>query len=406
MKTLYLCYFGIREPLVQTQVLPYLRELARAGLDVRLLTFEPDHRSWSRAQFDDMRSQLAAEGIGWFHLPYHKRPSLPATLFDILAGALRVASLIRRHNLDVIHARAHVPMAMALLARRLAPCRVVFDIRGLMADEYADAGIWTPGSLQFRSVKWLERVGMRSADQIVVLTKKLRDWIVAEGLASREKIEVIPCCVDFSRFDKVPAIKLEHGKPFEVVYAGSVTGLYLLDSMAEFFMKLKELQPNASLRVLTAARETAENVLTRSGLSKENFSVVTAKPEEVPVYLRQASIGLSFRKPTFSQIGASPTKIPEYLAAGIPVVCNHGVGDTDFISREGVGVVMRSFTPAAYGEAAKDILRLLQQDNIQERCLAVAHSYFDLKKVGQAGYLNVYNRLREARAVHEISLVP
>ena len=30
-KTLYICYFGLREPLVQTQVLPYLRELLREG---------------------------------------------------------------------------------------------------------------------------------------------------------------------------------------------------------------------------------------------------------------------------------------------------------------------------------------------------------------------------------------
>jgi len=33
MRTLYLCYFGLREPLVQTQVLPYLRQLSRSGCD-------------------------------------------------------------------------------------------------------------------------------------------------------------------------------------------------------------------------------------------------------------------------------------------------------------------------------------------------------------------------------------
>jgi carbamoyltransferase len=38
--TLYICYFGINEPLVQTQVLPYLRQLSAAGVRVNLLTFE------------------------------------------------------------------------------------------------------------------------------------------------------------------------------------------------------------------------------------------------------------------------------------------------------------------------------------------------------------------------------
>ena len=37
MRTLYICYFGLREPLVQTQVLPYLRELVRDGVGVYLL---------------------------------------------------------------------------------------------------------------------------------------------------------------------------------------------------------------------------------------------------------------------------------------------------------------------------------------------------------------------------------
>ena len=41
---LYICYFGLREPLVQTQVLPYLRELARGGVRMSLLTFEPDRK--------------------------------------------------------------------------------------------------------------------------------------------------------------------------------------------------------------------------------------------------------------------------------------------------------------------------------------------------------------------------
>ena len=39
-KTLYICYFGVREPLVQTQVIPYLRELKKDGYEISLLTFE------------------------------------------------------------------------------------------------------------------------------------------------------------------------------------------------------------------------------------------------------------------------------------------------------------------------------------------------------------------------------
>src|ERR1044071_2327258 len=107
--TLYICYFGLREPLVQTQVLPYLRELARGGVRVSLLTFEPDmRRAWGERARAEARAALASDGIGWDALPYHKRPSAPATLYDILAGAWGAARLARRKRLDVLHARAHV----------------------------------------------------------------------------------------------------------------------------------------------------------------------------------------------------------------------------------------------------------------------------------------------------------
>src|ERR1051326_4989771 len=111
MKTLYLCYFGVREPLVQTQVLPYLRAIAGSGIETHLLTFEPaGPRGCHRA--DDQRSlhaQLAAQGITWHRLRYHRRPSLPATLFDLAAGIARAAWLVRRYDIDVLHARSHVP---------------------------------------------------------------------------------------------------------------------------------------------------------------------------------------------------------------------------------------------------------------------------------------------------------
>src|SRR5947209_11438501 len=137
MRTLYICYFGLREPLVETQVLPYLRELSGRGVGVQLLTFEPDvRRRWPGRELEEERARLRAEGIEWFCLPYHKRPTVPATVYDILAGAWFAARLVRRARLDVLHARAHVPLAMALVARLFAPARLIFDIRGLMAEEY------------------------------------------------------------------------------------------------------------------------------------------------------------------------------------------------------------------------------------------------------------------------------
>jgi glycosyltransferase involved in cell wall biosynthesis len=398
--TLYLCYFGLREPLVQTQVLPYLRQLIGAGIEVSLLTFEADfRRKWSATELEEQRARLANEGIRWFHLPYHKRPSLPATTYDIFAGARMALSLMRRYRINVLHARAHVPMAMAMLARRFRDCQLVFDFRGLVADEYVDAGIWKENSLPFNAVKRVEVKGFRAADQIIVLTKRMRDWLIERGLAPADKIEAIPCCFDFSRLRTDNDLKKAEER-FEVVYAGSVTGLYMLEEMGQFFLKLRAARPDAFFRVLTVSpRPEAEARLKRVGLSEESFSVGSVPPSEVPEYLRRARLGLSFRKPTFSQMAASPTKIPEYLAAGLPVVCNSGIGDVDeILETENVGVLVKTFDDDSYAEAAARALELAGDPEVRARCGSVARRHFDLVNVGGAGYRNVYRRLGEQPA--------
>jgi glycosyltransferase involved in cell wall biosynthesis len=417
LRTLYLCYFGLREPLVQTQVLPYLRQLASANMEVYLLTFEPQlKKRWSAQELEAERAKLSQEGIRWFALPYHKRPSIPATFYDVLAGAWKAVRLVQRYKIDVLHARAHIAMAMALVAGRLTRCRLIFDIRGLVAEEYADAGVWAENSLPFRMVKLLERSGIRRADQLVVLTRRMRDWLVEQRLATADEIEVIPCCVDFSRFGAGEALtpqakelreeeerkELEERKGreerFVIAYAGSVTGLYLLEEMGRFFLAVRAQRPGAFFQIMTASEpRAASERLSRVGLRPDDFWIGKVAPSEVPLHLRRARLGLSFRKPAFSQIAASPTKIAEYLAAGLVVVCNSGVGDTDeIIEKERVGVIVDSFDVEAYADAARRALELVSEAGARARCTDVARRYFELVGVGGAGYGNVYARIRAA----------
>ncbi|MGZ8850058.1 MAG: glycosyltransferase, partial [Thermoanaerobaculia bacterium] len=105
-RALYLCYFGLREPLVQTQVLPYLRELVSGGTRMWLLTFEPELRQrWTHEEIERWRRRLRDDGIEWHMLPYHKGPSLPATLYDVVRGVIRATGIVRRERIDILHAR-------------------------------------------------------------------------------------------------------------------------------------------------------------------------------------------------------------------------------------------------------------------------------------------------------------
>jgi hypothetical protein len=135
--TLFISYNGLDDPLTHSQVVAYLRELAVSGIGIHLLTFEGKLTDEQRQQFQE---RLASSGITWHTLRYHKRPSLLATLYDIVLGTLKAWRICRKHNVQFIHARNHVPAAMALLLQRIGGYRWLFDMRGLMAEEYVDGG--------------------------------------------------------------------------------------------------------------------------------------------------------------------------------------------------------------------------------------------------------------------------
>lgn len=376
---------------MQTQVLPYLRQLAAGGVGVHLLTFEPG--PWTSEELASEREHLASDGITWTDRAYHKSPSAPATAYDVLVGAWTAITYARRFKIDVLHARSHIPLAMALLARMFVNVRVIFDIRGLLAEEYVDIGNWTEGSLPFRMIKRLERVGLKRADQLVVLTKRMEEWLVVQHGVAREKITVIPCCTDVARFD-LPHLSGSSDR-LEVVYAGTATGLYLIEEVAKFFKQVQLREPRAYLRVLTHSSESQVSAVLKSvGIDTDDFYVGPASPEEVPAYFRRASIGVSFRKSTMAQIAASPAKIPEYLAAGLAVVSNVGIGDMDhIITSNRVGHVVVDFSEEALGNAATEILRLLADADLRQRCQQVARQHFDMVTVGGQRYLQLYRHI-------------
>lgn len=408
--TLYVCYFGLTEPLVQTQVLPYLREIVKGGVGVSLLTFEPDFKQqWTTEQIENQKKTLAAENINWHCLAYHKRPSVPATAFDVLAGAWLIWRLLRREQIDIIHARVHIPMLMAALARKFSrrKPKIIFDIRGFFPEEYTDAGIWKEDSLIYHLTKRVERWLMKESDAFVILTEKAREILFPE---SKEKgvdqfnrpVEVIPCCIDAERFstakklnreDLRRELKLEDKRVF--IYVGSFGGWYLTDEIIGFLAAAHRRNAKVFSMILTQRDSgKVEDLLLRAGLQKTDFWVGSVAPQEVPRYLKAADAAISFIKTCYSKQASSPTKIAEYLASGLPVISNSGIGDLDeLINGEKVGVVLSESSRQSYDAALTKIESLLQDEDLPEQCQRVANKYFDLKSIGGERYRRLYRKL-------------
>jgi glycosyltransferase involved in cell wall biosynthesis len=279
--------------------------------------------------------------------------------------------------------------------------KLIFDIRGFLADEYVDSGNWRADGLPYRLTKRAERWLYRAADGFVVLTEKARAIVLSDGAAGRP-VEVIPCCVDQNRFAAASAsdrdaIREEMGLTGRtvLVYAGALGGYYLINETAELFAAAREDDPRAFALVLTQGSPAPmSSALAGLGFSPSDHRVIQVEPDDVPRYLRAADVALALVRPSFARQAMSPTKFAEYLAAGLPVIATSGIGDLDAHIEEGrVGVLLETLNPAAYSQALQAIKELRRDPGLAARCRAEAHKRYDLQSVGGERYRRLYDTL-------------
>jgi glycosyltransferase involved in cell wall biosynthesis len=407
-RVLFISYNGMLEPLGQTQVLPYLRELAKRGVKFTLLSFEKSRAftTEGRRQCEELKRELREQGIDWHWLRYHQRPSLPATVYDVLAGIRYAGRLVRQNRIELVHGRSYIPATIALALKRKFGIKMIFDVRGLMAEEYVDARHWPEGGLRYRVTKSAERRIFATTDGVVTLTERIwpiiKEW---DGLKGRDvHHEVIPCCVDLSlfRFNEEQRAKLrtelELNDRITFVYSGSLDGWYLTEEMADFFASVVSKQSNAHLLWLTrGSHDRVRQLMSARGIGEDHFSVRAVTPKEIPAYLAAGDVGISFIKRCLSKLASSPTKNAEYLACGLPIVINSGIGDSDALMNETeAAVLIEGFNESDFDFAWNMIRKVVSDPNIKTKARGAAEKVFDLKAVGVERYARLYEGVLSA----------
>jgi hypothetical protein len=134
-----------------------------------------------------------------------------------------------------------------------------------------------------------------------------------------------------------------------------------------------------------------EAEFTRRAVPAADYTITRSAPDQVGAYLAASDFAISFIAAFPSKIASSPTKLGEYLAAGLPVVCNPGVGDVDLIvERYEVGVTVAEFEEEHYRGAATKVLSLVANDAASERCRKAAHATTSLHETGVPRYHQLY----------------
>ena len=387
---LYISYDGMLEPLGQSQVITYLERLS-GHYAIQLVSFEKPADRDDAAKVAGVATRLQRAGIAWHPLTYHKIPTLPATLFDIAQGLALALWLAARHDVRIVHARSYIPALIGWVVKLLTGAKLLFDMRGLWADERTDGGIWPVGGGIYRAVKRLERTLLGGADHIVTLTHASKAVIAAFAYRIDAPIAVIPTCADLDRFTPGGG---PPPQPFTLGYLGSIGTWYLFDEVLACFAVLRARRPDARLLVVNRNEQPlVRRMVAEAGLPDDCLELTAADHAEVPAQIRRMSAGAAIIRPVFSKIASAPTKLAEYLGCGVPCLGNVGVGDMELmLEGEGAGVALREFTPAERTRAVDRLLAMADDPAAPARCRSVALKHFSVAE-GAEAYRAIYREL-------------
>lgn len=407
LSVLFITYDGLLDPLGGSQILPYLRSIACHPRLLHVVSFEKLERFSLGVQ--QLRGQLAADGIGWTPLLFTTRLGKLGKIWDLSRMYIACLRLQRQHCFGVIHCRSYQAMQVGALLNRLTGARTIFDMRGLWVNERVDGGLWVQDRLvnrvAFRSYKRIECSLLACASHVIALTERVVPELRRLSPKMTAPVTVIPCCADFDHFvlpaDAVrQAVRTALGiAPSALVlsYLGSLGTWYMLGEMLHLFAAAARQRSDVQLLLITRDwRQEHEVLLNTMGLQslRPRIHIRAASRDQVPDLLSASNIMLSFIKPAYSKMASSPTKLAEAFALGIPVISNKGVGDVDKITQEmNAGAVIDLNDAQAFDRLAGELDLICAKGGPGLR--ARARARFGLE-VAEQSYRNVYAELERS----------
>lgn len=393
------------DPLGQSQVIPYLQGLAKAGYNIFLLSCEKKQVfQQNKAVVDKM---LEGYNIKWVPLNYTKNPPVISTLLDILKLRKAAKKIHQENKLDMVHTRPGVPALVGLWMKKKMGIKFLNDIREFYADSRVEGGMWNTNNPVFKAVykffRSKEAEAVLKSDGIVCLTyaaeKIIKEW---EEYRKEIPLQVIPCSADLGLFDPGKMTEAEKSSlrselkiskdDLVISYLGSIGGWYLVDEMMEFCKMLTDKIPSARILFISPHRhEMIRMAAAAHWINPARIIIKNASRLEVPKLLSLSQYSVFFIKPCYSKQSSSPTKHGEIMAMGIPLITNSGVGDVEMIvNRYNAGVIIHQFNNREFSGAVEKIASGSSFDNNLIR--QGATEFYSLDKAIEK-YIAVYNKI-------------
>ncbi|PSW62345.1 hypothetical protein C0W54_05770 [Photobacterium kishitanii] len=394
---LYLSYTGILEPLGKSQILAYLTRLSSSYRFI-LITFEKKDDFDDKMQVDKLKVLCDEHNIIWKPRIYHKKPRLLATSWDLTNLISDIYKLNNKYNISFMHCRSYIPSIAAYLVGKVTKLPFIFDMRALWLEEMVDAERLKKDSIIYKVLKFFERKLFNDSAAIVSLTNAAVPYILNQNpKLSKGKFSVIPTCVDLTRFkDNVK----ESNQDIVIGTMGTIiSGWYHVDWLFETLKLSENIFENSKVKLITK-----DDQCFLYGLAKEysirEIEIKSSNPEDIQSNINDITFAILYFTSGISKIGSAPTRMAEFLACGIPILGNEGVGDmANLIKQYNIGVVVKNSSEQALITALYEMKNLLADPDYSRRCKQAALDLFSAD-VGAKKYNKIYQRVSNEKNIN------
>lgn len=366
------------EPLGESQVLKYLLKIS-SKYNIYLISFEKSSDIQNTQKFKDFKKICSANHIKWKPLKYSRFIKYISSIKNIFNLFFQSFIILITRNINIVHIRSYMPGIAVLPLKKLFKFSLVFDMRGLWADEKVDRLGWRKNQLKYKFFKFLETKLLKQSQSIISLTNGLKDYLIAQGY-DESKITTIRTCVDLEMF--YPINNYNKDTSIDLGYLGSTDTAYDILPVLELFEQILRIRQNIKLKIFTKSDPKVIYKLARKiGIDSKFLNIRFCNREDLNVAINELNAILFYLKPSFSLLASMPTKIGESLGCNVPVVCNTFNEDIkQLMSKNNVGQLIE------FNNTNKETLRVLDfidSYKNQSACRDLANNEFNLDQGAQ-----------------------
>jgi glycosyltransferase involved in cell wall biosynthesis len=291
-------------------------ELARRGHSIRVVTYPlSDDIPLAGVEID----RVAHVGS---NREVTVGPSYQRLAFDALL-VVKLCQIVRRHQVELIHAHNYEATLIAGVVGRLTRVPVIYNAINTMIDELPSYNFFRPRVLATGLANLLDYVVPRVADIIIADTEELRSFIVDQGI-DPERVITIHSGVRPEMFQGGDGARVRErfrvgGAPL-ILYTGTFDGFQGLDYLMKAFQIVHRRKPTARLLLVGSTVSRADRakygrMATELGFAS-HVEITSCSLDELPDFLAAADLAVVPR-PNSPGI---PTKLLNYMAAGNAIV--------------------------------------------------------------------------------------